>query len=359
LLFCFLKFFKKMLTNQNLKNEEFLPPPYLWTRSLASALIFSSTTIGVLFSLFLLVTILSKRELRQNQINIILVSLLVDSILGMSLSGYSVALSYALGNWPGSFVTCQLIDCFYGIAFGSIMWHYTFISLHRYLFLVYTRYRSSFKSSIRRNYIIIYLITARLLPSIVSLPKFINFQDIVYKKNELRCNFVGRQQQTQMILSLVSNMFVPIIVIVFCFIQTFKRIRSASSHLTSNCILDARDARLILEKYQTNNNGNQSISKSKVNQSNRTRLRSSINKMYALLILVILFVAIPNRIVRILFRGEIDSNILVFVTFWNSLMAPVSPLIIFQVNLEIKDQSRRLLKDIKRKLLCKLNNGQS
>jgi hypothetical protein len=345
--------------NKTFENSKILPPPNLWARSLGAALIFSSTTIGMLLNSFLLVTILSKRELRQNQINIILVSLLVDSILGMSLSGYSIALSYALGNWPGPFVTCQLIDCFYGIAFGSIMWHYTFISLHRYLFLVYTRYRLSFKSSRRRYYIIFYLITARLLSLIVFLPKFINFQDIVYIKAELRCNFVGSQQRTQTILPGIFNLFVPSIVIVFCFIQTFMRIRSASSHLTSNCILDARDARVILDKYQTNNNGNQSILKTKIPQSNRTRLRSSINKMYGLQILVILLVTMPNRIVRILFRGEINSNLLVFVTFLNSLIAPVSPLIIFQVNLEIKDQSKRLLKDIKRKVFLKLNYGQS
>jgi hypothetical protein len=345
--------------NKTFENAGILSPPNLWARSLGCALIFSSTTIGVLFSIFLLATILSKRELRQNQINIILVSLLVDSTLVISLSGYSVALSLALGDWPGPLFTCQLIECFYGIGFGSILWHFAFISLHRYLFLVYTRYRSSFKSSIRRYYIIFYLITARVLPFIVSFPKYFNFHDIVYNRAELGCNFVGRQQQTQMILSLVFNFFVPCIVIVFCFIQTFMRIRSANSHLTSNCIIDASDARLILEKYQTNNNGNQSILKTKIPQSNRTRLRSSNNKMHGLLILVILLVAIPNRIVRMLVSGKIDSNILVFVSFWNSLMAPVSPLIIFQANLEIKDQSRRLLKDIKRKVLLKFNNEQS
>jgi hypothetical protein len=348
-----------MLTNQNFKNEEiFLPPPNLWTRSLGSALIFSSTTIGVLFNLFLFVTILSKRELRQNQINMFLMSLLVDSTLVMSLSGYSVALSYALGNWPGPLFTCQLIECLYGIGYGSILWHYAFISLHRYLFLVYTRYRSSFVASRRRNFIKFYLITARILPLIVSLPKLINFQDIVSNKTEFGCNLVGTQHRTQMILLLVFNTLVPSIVIVFCFIQTCMRIRSANSNLISNCIIDAKDARVILDKYQTNN-GNQLMPKTKIAQSNRTRLRSSISKMYGLLILVILFVAIPNRIVRILFSDKIDSNILVFVSIWNSLMTPVSPFIIFQVNLEIKDQSKRLVKDIKRKVLCKLNNGQS
>jgi len=63
--------------------------------------------------------------------------------------------------------------------------------------------------------------------------------------------------------------------------------------------------------------------------------------------------------VRMLFDGNIDSNLLVLFSIWNSLKVPVSPLIIFQVNLEIQDQSKRLLKDFRRKVLLKLNYGQS
>jgi len=327
--------------------------PNVKLRSIGSALIFFSTVVGFLFNFLLLLTILSKKELRRNQMNIFLISLIVDFILVISYYGLPVAFSYAIGKFPGSYLSCQSIAIIHPILLGSIMWHYAFISLHRFLFLFYSTYRSRILKSKRRFYIIFSLIASRLISIITMLPTLLNIEDIEYDPAELRCKLDGTESQIQVAFSLIVSNIIPGIIVGFCFMRTYRHISSCNSNVTNKCLIDTQDALKTLAKYQTNNELKEKTTEKRP-KSNRNRQRSGINKMYALFVFPYLIVSIPRLILRLIYGVHPNSkhpNILVITTVIYSFLSFVTPFIIIQVNLDIHDQCRVLLNKTKRLIL--------
>ena len=318
--------------------------PGLFARSFGFVLILLSTFVGISFNLLLLVIILSKKSLRRNQINIFLASLILDTTLAIASGGVSMTFVYAFGEWKGPILICKAIDWTLSIFLSSVVWHYAFICLHRYLFLVYTSYRSSFQLNKRRKFMICSLIASRLIPFISALPILTFTNGIIFSETKLRCEINNEKRITQLVILTVNNL-VPVFIISFCFIRTFMLINK-SSKATDKCMMDACDAQLVIAKYQHEVSPNEF--KLKKAQTNRNKQRRSMNKMFALLLLLLLLGFMPYRILRLSIRDKyINPDYIVFFTIWISLISPLSPIVILLVNLEIYKQFKVVLSEIK------------
>ena len=330
--------------------------PSVLARSFGAVLIFLATIVGISFNLLLLATILSKRDLRRNQINIFLSSLIVDTTLAICIAGTSVTFAFSFGRWHGPLLICKIIDLTILIFAGSIVWHYAFICLHRYLFLVYTSYRSSIQLNIRRKYIMFFLVASRFIPFITTLPLFIISDSSVYSQVKLRCE-INHDKKFILTMILIVNSLLPCFMIIFCFIRTYMRIRSKRSKLLNKkTVIDSSDARIIIAKYQNTAIAHSASQlnnlKSKKILSNRIRQRRSINKMFALLILLLLLGFMPYRIMRLVFSNrDISPDLLVIVTVWYSLISPISPMVIVLVNTDIHEQFKILFNVMKNKVI--------
>lgn len=276
-----------------------------------------------LFANFLVVNaILSRKELRSNIVNIFIVSLQLNDLFNICFNQFLVGLSYVYIKWYKYEIMCEIFVYTSIICTGSLLWHHSLISIHRYLVVVRNQ-SNSFLMMSPKFYCFVSLVLARLIPILVTLPALLDRHMTVYVGKTLRC-MLNKSATNQNKLIFIFNIILPCLIIMICFARIFSRVREVSKRIS--------------KKKQERN----PTTKSSANQK-----EIKITKMFGLIFLVFLFGYFPYGLVRSYDKdNSLNADIYVLLTVLFIVSISVSPVIYGLMNKKIKMQCKIMLNSI-------------
>jgi hypothetical protein len=365
-------------TTSNLTNN--FQPSRLST-ALGATIAFAFMLIGLLGDLLITFSILHKKELRNNLVNIFIVSLQINDIFNIGFNQLFVGLAYANMEWKGPLILCEIV-VYTSIIITSVqLWHHALIAIHRYLVVVcnQTIYYMGMSPKI---YVLSSLIIARLIPTLVCSPAFVK-KMTEYSPSALRCMLAPKISGFQNLLIVIINMLIPCIIVTFCFLRIFTRVHNVSKNIRSGLSkvsLNTTDPQLQKSYNQltlltpnskkcsttTLNDNKESTSNTNYSNNNNhccSSLTASmareiqITKMFSILFTVFLFGYLPYGIIRLIDKSNSlhpDFYILLTVLFITSIS--VSPIIYGLMNTQIRTQCIFILNLIFHKKITKKQN---
>lgn len=358
----------------------FYTPSRLGT-ALGAIVAFTFILFGLIGDLLITISILSKKELRNNLVNIFIVSLQINDIFNIGFNQFFVGLAYAYMKWTGPLYICDIVVYTSIICTGSLLWHHALIAIHRYLVVVCNQ-TTYYMGMSPKVYVILSLIIARLIPSLVCSPAFLK-KMTEYSPSALRCMLAPKISAFQNLLIVVILMLIPCIIVVFCFLRIFTRVHNvskniragmfvASNHTANTNTKDDTYLQKSSNQQLTPNHKNNTASNSlKANKklssvslneynTNATTMRREIQitKMFAIIFTVFLFGYLPYGIIRLIDKSNSlhpDYYILLTVLFIISIS--VSPIIYGLMNTQIRTQCVVIIQSIYEKISKKNKNA--
>jgi hypothetical protein len=240
--------------------------PHLLPSRLGSALGAIVAYIFIIFGIFgdalIIIAILTKRELRNNLLNIFIVSCQLNDIFNIGFNQFLVGLSYTFMKWHGPYILCEIFVYTSIISTGSLLWHHALISIHRYLIVV-CNLNIRYLNMSPKYYVIFSLVLARLIPTLVCIPALIHRNMTVYSAAALRCLLAPRVSGFQNLLIVTINMLIPCLIIIYCFVCIFTRVHRVSKTIRKTIFnnngtksLNSNAALEIISNYQKNTSNN-------------------------------------------------------------------------------------------------------
>jgi hypothetical protein len=298
------------------------------------------TTIGALFAFvcvlfgmigdcLIIVAILRKRVLRNNLTNIFIVSLQLNDLFNICFNQSLVGLAYINMGWKAPYL-CEIFVYTSIICTGSLIWHHALISIHRYLVVVCNQ-TTSYMGMSPKVYVLLSLIIARLIPTLVCLPAFINGNMTVYSPAAVRCILAPLVSGTQSLLIVLVNMMLPCLIIILCFAKIFCTVHNVSKTV--------RSIKHISKHHSTNN-----FIPDKWVYIYR---EIQITKMFAVIFIVFLFGYLPYGIIRgIDKRNNLHPDVYVLLTVILIISISISPVIYGFMNEQIRVECFELIRII-------------
>ena len=162
--------FNDSFGNGNLFHVEEKFPSRLGT-ALGAAVAFLFIIFGLCGNSLIAIAIMSKSTLRNNLVNIFIVSLQLNDIFNICFNCIPVALSYTFMKWHGPYILCEIFVYTSIISTGSLLWHHAIISMHRYIVVVHNQNQNMYCVKMSPKLSIAFsLIISRLIPVIVCAP---------------------------------------------------------------------------------------------------------------------------------------------------------------------------------------------
>jgi hypothetical protein len=216
-------------TSLNLSVMQSQSPSRLGT-ALGAIIAFLFIIFGLVGDFLILISILTKRELRNNLVNIFIVSLQLNDIFNISFNQLMVGLGYVFMKQVGPHILCQIFVYTSIICSGSLLWHHALISIHRYLVVVCNQ-NNSYLGMSSKVYVLLSLIIARLIPILVCAPAIIAQNSTEYNKKSLRCMLAPNASHHIHISILLINICLPCIIVILCFAKIFAKVRQVSKNI--------------------------------------------------------------------------------------------------------------------------------
>jgi hypothetical protein len=232
-----------------------LPPSRLGS-ALGAIIAFLFIVFGIFGDTLIITAILTKRDLRNNLLNIFIVSCQLNDIFNIGFNQFLVGLAYTWHGWHGPYIICEFFVYTSIISTGSLLWHHALISIHRYLIIVCNLNIRHLNMS-PKSYVVAALVLARLIPTLVCIPALMKRNMTVYSHAALRCMLAPGVSGTQNLLIVVINMLLPCLIIIFCFASIFTRVHSVSRNIRKTIFknsatkaLNSNKANEIINSYQ-------------------------------------------------------------------------------------------------------------
>ena len=366
----------------NTHNLTIYQPSRLST-AIGATVAFTFIIIGILGDLLITVSILHKKELRNNLVNIFIASLQINDLFNISFNQLFVGLAYAYMEWTGPMIVCEIVVYTSMIITSVQLWHHALIAIHRYLVVVCNQ-SITYMGMSPKIYVLSSLIIARLIPTLVCWPAFTT-KMIEYSPSALRCILAPKISKFQNLLIVIINMLIPCCIVTFCFLRIFTRVHSVSKTIqkskktASMCSTDTkRSYNQLLKPNATatttptttattttrgrnsntdingsysvtssNSGGGASTSSSGNSGVSALKREIQITKMFSILFIVFLFGYLPYGIIRLIDKSNSlhpDYYILLTVLFIVSIS--VSPIIYGLMNTQIRKQCIFLLNSL-------------
>ena len=299
--------------------------------AIGATVAFSFIIIGVLGNLWITISILHKKELRNNLVNIFIVSLQINDIFNIGFNQFFVGLTYAYMEWKGPMVVCEIV-VYTSIIITSVqLWHHALIAIHRYLVVVcnQTIYYMGMSPKV---YVLSSLIIARLIPTLVCYPAFTK-KMIEYSPSALRCILAPKISGFQNLLIVIINMLIPCIIVTFCFLRIFARVHTVSKNIRkttsiNSCNNSQKKKNIDFSTETKNENANVSMKR-----------EIQITKMFSILFLVFLFGYLPYGIIRSFDKSNsLHPDYYILLTLLFVVSISVSPIIYGLMNTQIRKQ---------------------
>lgn len=109
------------------------PPPSRFGSALGASVAFIFIVFGMLGDTLIIAAILSKRELRNNMVNIFIVSLQLNDLFNIGFNQFLVGLGYLFMKWHVPYIVCEMVVYTSIICTGTLLWHHALIAIHRYI----------------------------------------------------------------------------------------------------------------------------------------------------------------------------------------------------------------------------------
>ncbi len=209
------------------------------------------------FGSLIIIVIVHKKELRNNLVNIFIVSLQLNDIFNICFNQFLVGLSYVYIEWYTNEILCELFVYSSIICTGSLLWHHALIGIHRYLVVVKNQTNSFMKMS-PKTYGFLSLVLARLIPVLVALPAIIYRNKTVYVNKTLRC-MLGNNSGTENKIIFLFNIILPCLIELICFIRIFSRVHQVSRKTNRKKAKNVRDSNIPLHNSTATNSLKKSL----------------------------------------------------------------------------------------------------
>ena len=320
-------------------------PSHLGTR-IGAFFAFFFVIFGFFGNLLIIIVIVHKKELRNNLVNIFIVSLQLNDIFNICFNQFLVGLSYVYIEWYTNEILCELFVYSSIICTGSLLWHHALIGIHRYLVVVKNQTNSFMKMS-PKTYGFLSLVLARLIPVLVALPAIIFRNKTVYVNKTLRC-MLGNNSGTENKIIFLFNIILPCLIELICFIRIFSRVHQVSKKMQEKKARNNSD--IPLTNYQTeyeklNQMKNSTINSSKHFSSYKRELK--ISKMFGIIFTVFLFGYLPYGLIRSIDKNNsLNADVYILLTIMFIISISISPIIYGLMNTQIKIQCLFILKFI-------------
>ena len=312
--------------------------------ALGAIIAFVFTIFGLIGDLLIIVAILQKAQLRNNLVNIFIVSLQLNDIFNICFNQILVGLSFTFMKWFGPSIICELFVYTTIICTGSLLWHHALISIHRYLVVVCNQ-TTSYMGMSPKLYVFISLIIARLIPTLVCAPALINRNMTEYSKAALRCMLAPKTAVLQNLLILVINMAMPVIIIIFCFARIFARVHTVSKNI--NRSKNDKKLSMTTENSKLTSSTNLNSNCNPMSSRNSMRREIKITKMFAVIFVVFLFGYLPYGIIRTVDKkNDLHPDVYILLTVLFIVSISVSPIIYGLMNSQIRIQCLTILRII-------------
>ena len=95
--------------------------------ALGAVIAFLFILFGICGDALIIAAILSKRELRNNLLNVFIVSCQLNDIFNIGFNQFLVGLSYTFMSWQGPYLICEFFVYTSIISTGSLLWHHSLI----------------------------------------------------------------------------------------------------------------------------------------------------------------------------------------------------------------------------------------
>lgn len=102
--------------------------PSRFITALAASVAFFFIAFGILGDSLITIAIITKPELRNNLVNIFIVSLQINDLINIGFNCLLVGLGYTFMEWQGPFILCEIFVYTSIICTGSLLWHHALIS---------------------------------------------------------------------------------------------------------------------------------------------------------------------------------------------------------------------------------------
>lgn len=313
----------------------------------------------VIFGLFgnslIIIAILRKKDLRNNIVNIFIVSLQLNDIINICFTQFLVGLSYNYIEWYRNSLLCELFVYTSIICTGALLWHHALISIHRFLVVVRNQ-TTSYLSMSPKVYAILSLLLARLIPTLTLLPALISRNMTTYVAKTLRC-MLGNNSVNQNKIIFLINIVLPCLIVVVCFVRIFTKVRDVSRRLNKTKKKKKSKSESIVSQItntKTSNGFTKAIvsstgpshtvcfSSKKAHNINR---EIQITKMFGVIFVVFLFGYMPYGLIRSMDKNNsLNADIYILLTILFIVSISISPIIYGLMNTQIKMQCINLLR---------------
>nr|QVK45725.1 G protein-coupled receptor [Proales similis] len=321
--------------------------------ALGAIVAFAFIILGIFGDSLIIIAILSKQELRNNIVNIFIVSLQLNDIFNIGFNQFLVGLSYSFMEWQGTQL-CEVFVYTSIICTGSLLWHHGLISIHRFLVVVCNQHVSYMRMS-PKVYCVLSLVLARLIPIAVCLPALINRNMTVYSRAALRCLLAPEVGRMQNLLIVLFNILIPSLIVCFCFAQIFARVHTVSRNvrkaLGGRANPKRREISFRRESARTpaiaNGDTTEQImlcTSTQASSSFSLRREIQISKMFAIIFTVFFFGYMPYGVIRLIDKkNNLHPDVYVLLTVLFIISISVSPIIYGLMNTQIRVQCIYLL----------------
>ena len=293
--------------------------------------------IGTICIFLIVISILTKKHLYKNQLNILILSLQLNAIVSLILNCFFITFPYE------SLTSLQCNILFYAcmLCVGSTLWHYVTITLNQYLI------NKQSKLSKCKCFTLISLLTPRLMSLLAFLPSIFKI-NLEY--------FAGNVKQIQSYSFIIIDFLIPWLLVTLLFISIFLMGYSQSKMYQVNHLSGDTARRLIEHHKRRNAFDDESTLNSMPNECHelrappnlgsrlQTRLkRREINMIKRFLSLIFLFVFgyLPFGVSLITYTD--NSNFYDLLKNWFVSMTTISPILIIATNSKIYNQIKQFL----------------
>jgi hypothetical protein len=308
--------------------------------SIGALFAFVCILFGIIGDSLIVIVILRKKVLRNNLTNIFIVSLQLNDLINICFNQFLVGYAYIVMGWPFHPYFCKLFVYTSIICTGSLIWHHALISIHRYLVVVCNQ-TTSYMGMSPKVYVLSSLIVARLIPTLVCLPAFINGEMAVYSAAAVRCILAPLVSGVQSLLIVVINMMIPCLIIIFCFARIFFTVHNVSKTVRkrANSSVPSSHSSSFHQQHP------QAKKKSSLIDKNSSIHREiQITKMFAIIFVVFLFGYLPYGIIRGADkRNNLHPDIYVLLTVFFIISISVSPIIYGLMNTQVRKECKSVI----------------
>ena len=145
--------------------------PSRFGTALGALVAFAFIIFGLCGNSLIVIAIISKSTLRNNLVNLFIVSLQLNDIFNICFNCIPVALSYTFMKWHGPYILCEIFVYTSIISTGSLLWHHAIISMQRYIVVVHNQNSNMYCVKMSPKFSITFsLIISRLIPILVCAP---------------------------------------------------------------------------------------------------------------------------------------------------------------------------------------------